>query len=402
MRISKASAVDVGLKAGHADPAFADRLGHRLGIALGRHQELRVLLQPQARSLVFELQVSQATAQRVELALGFEALLIECAQAVGQVVIGAATGAQLGERLSPIDRLGDPRRLVQVETSQLLHGSRDLTGERHRCCDRRVSRNAVHEEQLRRPDVDYVSVKISAICARLDVLAFEHSVGRIVDHLEPIFAAAGDDVTLEIDDSRTALVDRAVAFHREVMESTARLKEQADAVGLLQARGREILRSVEANPGLRLSLGRNGRRFFERHYAWPVIERKYLESENDYARAKWSGFLREIPCPSCNGQRLRPEVLAVKVFEKSIADVASMSLGEAVQFFETIELDERDVKIAAQVLRALFAHAPTDGIDDVGLAAPVRPDHAHQIAGKLDGRRVHVASAARPGAGPLP
>ncbi len=85
------------------------------------------------------------------------------------------------------------------------------------------------------------------------------------------------------------------------------------------------------------------------------IERKYLESENDYARAKWSGFLREIPCPSCDGQRLRPEVLAVKVFEKSIADVARMSLGEAVVFFETIELDERDVKIAAQVLREIRA-----------------------------------------------
>jgi excinuclease ABC subunit A len=85
------------------------------------------------------------------------------------------------------------------------------------------------------------------------------------------------------------------------------------------------------------------------------IERKYLESENDYARAKWSGFLREIPCPACDGQRLRPEVLAVKVFEKSIADVAGMSLGEAVSFFETIELEERDVKIAAQVLREIRA-----------------------------------------------
>ena len=85
------------------------------------------------------------------------------------------------------------------------------------------------------------------------------------------------------------------------------------------------------------------------------IERKYLESENDYARAKWSGFLREIPCPACSGQRLRPEVLAVKVFDKSIADVAAMSLGEAVEFFDTIELAERDVKIAAQVLREIRA-----------------------------------------------
>jgi excinuclease ABC subunit A len=47
--------------------------------------------------------------------------------------------------------------------------------------------------------------------------------------------------------------------------------------------------------------------------------------------------------------------LAVKVFDKSIADVARMSLGEAVGFFETIELDERDVKIAAQVLREIRA-----------------------------------------------
>ena len=85
------------------------------------------------------------------------------------------------------------------------------------------------------------------------------------------------------------------------------------------------------------------------------IERKYLESENDFGRARWAGFLREVPCPSCDGQRLKPEVLAVKVFEKSIADVARMSLGEAVSFFETIELDERDVKIAAQVLREIRA-----------------------------------------------
>ncbi len=43
------------------------------------------------------------------------------------------------------------------------------------------------------------------------------------------------------------------------------------------------------------------------------IERKWLESENDFQRGRWGGFLREIACPACDGQRLRPEVLAVKV-----------------------------------------------------------------------------------------
>ena len=85
------------------------------------------------------------------------------------------------------------------------------------------------------------------------------------------------------------------------------------------------------------------------------IERKYLESEMGYARERWSGFLREVACPACDGARLRPEVLAVKVADASIADVARMSLGKAVEFFEGLELDERDVKIAAQVLREIRA-----------------------------------------------
>ncbi|MFM5904647.1 MAG: excinuclease ABC subunit UvrA [Micrococcales bacterium] len=87
----------------------------------------------------------------------------------------------------------------------------------------------------------------------------------------------------------------------------------------------------------------------------PYIERKWLESEQDYARARWAGFMRETPCPACNGQRLKPEVLAVKVNNASIAQVAAMSLGECVEFFGNLKLDERDVKIAAQVLREIQA-----------------------------------------------
>ena len=85
------------------------------------------------------------------------------------------------------------------------------------------------------------------------------------------------------------------------------------------------------------------------------IERKYLESENDYARGKWAGFLREIPCPSCEGARLRPEVLAIKVADTSISEVAALSLGDCVEFFSKLKLDKRDEKIASQVLREIRA-----------------------------------------------
>ncbi|MFM5968749.1 MAG: excinuclease ABC subunit UvrA, partial [Micrococcales bacterium] len=85
------------------------------------------------------------------------------------------------------------------------------------------------------------------------------------------------------------------------------------------------------------------------------VERKYTETESDWSREKWASFLREIPCPSCEGSRLKPEVLAVKVADKSIHDVVAMSLGESFAFFDSIELAERDVKIAAQVLREIKA-----------------------------------------------
>ncbi|MFM1785278.1 MAG: hypothetical protein RLZZ108_302 [Actinomycetota bacterium] len=85
------------------------------------------------------------------------------------------------------------------------------------------------------------------------------------------------------------------------------------------------------------------------------VARKHQETESDFSRDRWAGYLREIPCPDCEGKRLKPEVLAVKVYGKSIADVTAMSLGEAVEYFSTIELDERDAKIAAQVLREIKA-----------------------------------------------
>ena len=85
------------------------------------------------------------------------------------------------------------------------------------------------------------------------------------------------------------------------------------------------------------------------------LERKYLEADNDWSRERMAGYLREVPCPACEGRRLKPEVLAVKVAGASIADVAAMSLGECVKYFDDLTLDDRDVKIAAQVLREIRA-----------------------------------------------
>jgi excinuclease ABC subunit A len=87
----------------------------------------------------------------------------------------------------------------------------------------------------------------------------------------------------------------------------------------------------------------------------PYIERQYLQAETDVQRARWAEFLREVPCLECSGKRLRPEVLAVRVADRSISDITELSLADAQAFMNDISLSDRDAHIAAQVLREIRA-----------------------------------------------
>lgn len=85
----------------------------------------------------------------------------------------------------------------------------------------------------------------------------------------------------------------------------------------------------------------------------PYIERQYLQAESDTQRSRWGEYLREVPCPVCDGNRLKPEVLAVQVHGHSIAEVSHLSLADARSFMETLTLTDREAQIAAQVLREI-------------------------------------------------
>ncbi|WP_370454059.1 excinuclease ABC subunit UvrA [Frondihabitans sp. PhB188] len=85
----------------------------------------------------------------------------------------------------------------------------------------------------------------------------------------------------------------------------------------------------------------------------PYIERKYAEAESDSQRQRYASYLREIPCVVCKGKRLKPEVLAVLVDGRNIADVSELSLTDAFSFMNTVELTAREARIAAQVLREI-------------------------------------------------
>ena len=98
----------------------------------------------------------------------------------------------------------------------------------------------------------------------------------------------------------------------------------------------------------------------------PYIERQFAEADSDAKRDRWSQYLREVPCPACNGARLRPEVLAVTVDGKSIADATFLSLDKALDFFTHLHLTEREAKVGAQVLRELRSRL--EFLTEVGLS----------------------------------
>ena len=81
----------------------------------------------------------------------------------------------------------------------------------------------------------------------------------------------------------------------------------------------------------------------------PWLERRHAESESDRAREQIEGYMREVPCPACEGARLRPASLAVTIGGKNIYEVGELSIRKASEFLGTLELSERDRMIAERV-----------------------------------------------------
>jgi len=85
----------------------------------------------------------------------------------------------------------------------------------------------------------------------------------------------------------------------------------------------------------------------------PHLERLFNETDSDYLKHEISKFMSVLPCPECNGTRLKKESLSVKIFEKNISDITKMSIKEAKEFFEKIKLPEDRQIIANQVLKEI-------------------------------------------------
>ncbi|HWB36921.1 MAG TPA: excinuclease ABC subunit UvrA [Rugosimonospora sp.] len=102
---------------------------------------------------------------------------------------------------------------------------------------------------------------------------------------------------------------------------------------------------------------------FEGVMQW--IERRHADTESEWSRDKYEGYMRDIPCPTCGGTRLKPEILAVTIGGRNIADVCNLSIGECAEMLATLELTDRQKMIAERVLKEI--NARLHFMVDVGL-----------------------------------
>ena len=121
----------------------------------------------------------------------------------------------------------------------------------------------------------------------------------------------------------------------------------------------------------------------------PTTERRAAETTSDSAKAYYEALMSQTPCPACLGKRLRPEILAVTVGGKSIADVSDLSVTEARRFFASLQFGTQNAMIAAPILKEIDARLRF--LSDVGLTYLTLSRAAGTLSGG-EAQRIRLAT----------
>lgn len=121
----------------------------------------------------------------------------------------------------------------------------------------------------------------------------------------------------------------------------------------------------------------------------PQSERLYKQTESEYRRQDMERFMRISPCPVCNGKRLKPKILSVKIAHKSIIDITDMSIKQSLEFFETVKLTKKQEEIAHLILKEIKARLKF--LDNVGLNYLTLSRNAGTLSGG-EAQRIRLAT----------
>lgn len=190
------------------------------------------------------------------------------------------------------------------------------------------------------------------------------------------------DVDLMIPDKSLSILDGAIAvlgwqscadkgsFTRAILDALAKeyqfdlatpfceLSEEAQRVIIHGTDGREVKVHYK---------GQRGEGVYDVAFEGLIrnVQRRYRETNSDSSKQEYETFMRITPCPTCHGQRLKKEALAVTIADKNIYEVTSMSIRKLQRFLEELTLSEQQQLIGKQILKEIRARVGF--LVDVGL-----------------------------------
>ncbi|MBP9920909.1 MAG: excinuclease ABC subunit UvrA [Proteiniclasticum sp.] len=207
------------------------------------------------------------------------------------------------------------------------------------------------------------------------------------EHCDGLGTLLEIDENLVIPDRTKSIMDGAMASWGD-----SRLKEDSWTFGILQALSKEY--KFDLNTPIEdlsdeivdiLLYGTRGKKlkvFYTKNYSKGEymyayegevnnLKRRYMESGSDYIKGEIEQFMSSNPCPTCNGARLKPEVLSVTIAGKNIFEFTTMSIQESLNFIRNYEPTERQVMIGEQIMKEVEARLQflvNVGLDYLNLA----------------------------------
>ena len=121
----------------------------------------------------------------------------------------------------------------------------------------------------------------------------------------------------------------------------------------------------------------------------PQLQRRYRETQSAQIREELQQYMSHLPCTRCNGARLKPESLAVKIEKWAIHQVTALSIGQAVELFRALALDGQKALIAEKIVREIIERL--EFLNDVGLSYLALDRAAHTLSGG-ESQRIRLAT----------
>jgi excinuclease ABC subunit A len=293
---------------------------------------------------------------------------------VDRIVVKEGIEGRLAESLETALRLGDG-----MVRGEVVGGESLLFSERHACVECGVSLPEItprtfsfNSPQGACPD-----------CAGLGTRMYFDPAQVVPD---PFLSLKGGAVAPW--ESRTGF------FYQQILEalSVHYSFDMEAPFSALPQKVRDTLLHGSGKEPVRFFYDQGGRRhYYEKPFEGviPNLERRYRETDSEGVRETLERFMDVMPCPTCGGARLQRESLFVRVGGKNIPEVTSLSVADALPFFDTLELSPKEAEIARRILKevrerlSFLAHV---GLDYLSL------DRAAGTLSGGEGQRIRLAT----------